>query len=125
MTDCRFVVRIVSAMVTLVLVSGCGSGDDGSSGAGSPDRSVAAASAPDPAGAIEIIAGAPGAAGAAGCDTTRGTLQLAVETYVALLGEPPTGQSDLIDAQIVREPSPWFDITADGEIVPSPESPCS
>jgi hypothetical protein len=119
----RAVVGVASTVAVLALISGCGSGDAGPSGVGTQDAPAAAASAPQ--GAIEILAGAPGAAAAAGCDATRDTLELAVVAYVALHGAAPTDQSDLIDAQVVREPTPWFDIAADGEIRPSPGSPCS
>jgi hypothetical protein len=131
MTVRRVVVQVASAVAAIALVTACGSGDDGPSSTSDSDDTVAAASAPGPAtaataapGAVEIIAGAPGAARTAGCAGTRAALELAVETYVALTGAPPAAQSDLVDDGFVTESSPWFEVSPEGGIVPSPGSPC-
>ena len=76
-------------------------------------------------GAIEVMAAAPGDAGDAACGADRQTLATAVEVYAVMNGAPPSSQQDLLDAQMVTELSPWFEITTEGEIVPAPGSPCT
>ena len=46
------------------------------------------------------------------------------ELYLALNGSLPPNQDALVEAQILRELSPRFEITAEGAIVPAPGSPC-
>ncbi len=53
------------------------------------------------------------------------TLDHGAEMYFTLNGAEPTSQNDLLDAGLIKEPSPWFEITPDGVIVPAPGSPCS
>ncbi len=45
--------------------------------------------------------------------------------YLALNGSLPTSQDDLLDAQIITERSVRFEISANGDIVPAPGSPCT
>jgi hypothetical protein len=120
--------RLVVTILTVALgglLPACGSGDGAGDGA---DPAAATAVTTTPAataeGAVEIMAGAPGAAGAAGCDATRQTVEVAVEAYLALNGEPPATQADLVDAQLLREAAPSFEIDATGTVVPAPGSPC-
>jgi hypothetical protein len=74
--------------------------------------------------AVEVAAGAPGQAADAACTIDRQTLESAVETYELLNGSRPTSEQELVDAQMIREPSERFEITADGVVVPAPASPC-
>ena len=53
------------------------------------------------------------------------SLQGASELYLALNGTLPASQDDLIDAQLIQERSVRFEISAEGEIVPAPGSPCT
>jgi hypothetical protein len=118
---------------TALLLAACGSSDSSdSSGSASPDGEVVAAGdAPAPgdsAGsigdAIEVAAGAPAKADAAACAADREALELAVETYEVLNGTAPADQTALVTDQLIKEPSPRFDV-ADGAVVPSPGSPCT
>jgi hypothetical protein len=103
-TDLTAVVALSIAMI------GCGSAD----GEGDGLR-----------GAMEVAAGAPAAASDAGCDLDRSALAAAIEVFVALNGEPPTSEQDLVDAQMIVEPTENFDVDGDGEIVAQPGSPCA
>lgn len=118
----RFAVTIVAAASLTGLLGACGGADD--DGADEPATTAPATGATTAPGAIEVIAGAPDAADAAACGASREALELTVETYVALNGEPPSSQTDLVDAQLIREASPLFEIGTDGALVPAPGSPC-
>ena len=76
-------------------------------------------------GAIKILAEAPGQANDSACVTEVQILTTASEAFSALKGSKPTSQNDLFEAGLISEPSPWFEITPDGVIVPAPQSPCS
>lgn len=75
--------------------------------------------------AVEVAAAAPAAASDAGCDLDRSALAAAIEVFLALNGDPPTSEQDLVDARMIVEPSENYDIDVDGEIVPRPGSPCA
>jgi len=121
---------------TAVLLAACGSGGDSDSSAPAGSASVdggvvAVGAAPAPGDgvgsigdAIEVAAGAPAEADAAACAADRQTLELAVETYQALNGMAPADQAVLVTDQLLKEPSPRFDV-ADGVVVPSAGSPCT
>lgn len=74
--------------------------------------------------AVEVMAGAPGQAGDAACEVDRQTLTTAEELFLTLNARMPTSQAELVEQQLIKEPSPRFEITADGEIVPAPGSAC-
>ena len=74
---------------------------------------------------MEVAASAPAAASSAGCDLDRSTLTTAIELFVALNGEPPTSEQELVDVQMIVEPTENYDIDADGDIVAPPGSPCA
>jgi hypothetical protein len=74
--------------------------------------------------AVEVAVGALAGADAAACDLDRRALEDASELYLVLNGSLPPTQSALVEAQILREPSARFEITAEGVIVPGPGSPC-
>jgi hypothetical protein len=127
----RFAAMVLVAAVPLV---GCGSGDSdtGAAAATVSGTEVAVGGAPLPsggkggiAGAIEIAAAAPGDASAVACTVDRQTLETAAEAYAALNSAAPTSQQDLLDAQMIRELSVRFEISADGAVVPAPGSPCT
>jgi predicted small secreted protein len=126
------------AMLVLVassLLAACGSSGGAGTGAQSADVGgtvVAVGGAPVPGDdvgsigdAVEVAAGAPADAGAAACEVDRQTLELATETYELLNGAVATSQQDLLDAQMILEPSPRFVIDADGAVTPAPDSPCA
>jgi hypothetical protein len=140
--------RSAAALVAAVLaLAACGSssdsGSDGDTGSGAAtvegaDVAVGAAPAPLPAtapaagdgagsigDAVEVAAGAPGEASDAACTMDRQTLESAVETYELLNGALPTTQQELLDAQMIRELSVRFDVTADGLVTPAAGSPCT
>lgn len=106
----------ILAVAIMLLAGACGSGSDD---ADNP------ASGGGIGGAIEVVAGAPGGADDAACLTDRQTLASAVEMFYALNGVTPTSQDALVEAGMIKEPSPRFDVTADGALVPAPGSPCT
>jgi hypothetical protein len=120
-----------------LLVSACGSSPGGSDDSGlvsAPDATIgsqAPATSPPSnqgggiGGAIKVIAEAPGQANDAACAIEVQTLTTASEAFDALTGAEPTSQNDLFEAGLIREQSPWFEITADGVITPVPGSPCT
>jgi hypothetical protein len=134
----RFVVIISIAVSAL---AGCGSSNDADTAASaSVDGDVVgvgAAPAPTPpaaadggsaggiGAAVEVAAGALGDADVAGCSVDHETIQTAVEAYELLNGELPASQQELVDAQLIREPSVRFEIGPDGAVVASPGSPCA
>jgi hypothetical protein len=74
--------------------------------------------------AVEVMAGAPGQADDAACAADRQALATAQEYFLALNSRLPTSQAELVEQQMIREPSPRFEITPEGEIVPASGSPC-
>ena len=104
--------------------------DDGAAGVavGSPPVApVEAAPAADVGSigdAVEVAAGAVDGAQVAACQATRETLDQASEAFFVLNGAPPAAQTDLLDAQLIREGSPWFEIDASGTVVPVTGGPC-
>ncbi len=123
----RSVVVVVIGAATLLSACGSTSGDS-AAGAGDANATVDTASADGKVGsigdAIEVAAGAPAKAEAAACDIDRQTLESATEIYLALNGTLPQSQSALVDAKLVKELSPRFEITPEGVIVPAPGGPC-
>jgi hypothetical protein len=110
----------------LVATSACGGDDQAPTAAASPPSPstvpVRVGSIGD---AVEVAAGAPGDAGAAACTTTEQTLTMAADAFLALEGAAPADQQALVEAGLVREPSPWFEITADGVVAAVPGGPCA
>lgn len=123
----RSVVVVVIGVATLLSACGSTSGDS-AAGAGDANAAVDTASPDGKVGsigdAIEVAAGAPAKADAAACDVDRQTLESAAEIYLTLNGTPPPSQQALVDAALLRELSPRFEITPEGVIVPVPGSPC-
>jgi len=129
------------ALIAVATLAGCGSSNDaGTAASASVDGDVVgvgAAPAPAPpapgdggaaggiAGAVEVAAGALGDADVAACSVDHQTIQTAVETYELLNGALPASQQELVDAQLIREPSVRFEISPEGAVVASPGSPCS
>lgn len=133
----RFAVIVSIVVATL---AGCGSSNDTDPSAVSANVAgdvvgVGAAPAPtapasgDGAGsigdAVQVAAGALGDADVAACSVDHQTIQTAVEAYELLNGVLPTSQQELVDAQLIREPSVRFEISPEGAVVASPGSPCS
>lgn len=130
----RFAAIVLIAVATL---AGCGSSNDaGTAASASVDGDVvsvgAAPAPPAPDGgssgvgaAVEVAAGAIGDADGAACSVDLQTVQAAVEAYELLNGALPASQQELVDAQLIREPSTRFEISPEGAIVASPGSPCS
>lgn len=107
---------LAGPLLGCLLITGCGSGE--------PDPTAAERSG-GADGAIEVLAGAPDDANAAACTATRQTLTTAIEAFTALEGTTPADQHALVAAGLVREVSPWFELTADGEVVPAGDGPCT
>jgi hypothetical protein len=134
----RFAVIVSIAVATL---AGCASSNDTDTAASANVDGdvvgVGAAPAPAPpvtadgggAGglgdAVEVAAGALGDADVAACTVDHQTIQTAVEAYELLNGAPPASQQELVDAQLIREPSVRFEISPEGAVVASPGSPCT
>ena len=74
--------------------------------------------------AVEVMAGAPGQANEAVCDIERKTLATAEEAFVILNARMPTSEAELVEQQLILEPTAGYEITGDGQIVPAPGSPC-
>jgi hypothetical protein len=111
--------RLAPAVVLslVALAAACGGGETGR---------PAASTTPvgDLGDAVEVAAGAPAAAGGAACEATRQVLETATEAYVLLESAPPANQAALVEAGLVAELSPWFEVRADGSVVAAPGSPC-
>jgi len=122
-------------LAATVVLAACGSSSGSERGAESADvegNVVAVGAAPLPGDAtgslgdaVQIAAEAPGEASAAACTVDRQTLELAADAYELLNRATATSQQDLLDAQMILEPSPWFSVDADGSVVPAPGGPCS
>lgn len=134
MSHRRVLSGLAVALVAAVSIAGCGGSDSTAAAPGSAataDTVVAVGDAPAPGGgiggisdAVAVIAAAPGQADAVACDVDRTTMQTATDAYEVLNGALPTSEDDLVTGRLIREPSPRFDITADGLIVPAPGGPC-
>ena len=135
----RFAVIVSIAVATL---AGCASSNDTDTSAVSASvdgdvvdvgaAPVPAPSAPvDGAGAggigeaVEVAAGSLDDADEKACSIDHQTIQTAVEAYELLNGALPASQQELVDAQLIREPSVRFEISPEGAVVASPGSPCS
>lgn len=130
----RFAALVLAAVATL---AACGSSDDSDTGAASAAVDgdvVAVGPAPVPGDgdgvgslgeAMEVVAAASGQAADEACAIDRQTLETAVEAYELLNGSLPANQQELLDAQMIREPSERFDVTSDGAVIPVPGSPCT
>ncbi len=132
----RFAALVLATVATLAACGSSGDSDTSSASATVDGDVVAVGDAPAPAppsddggggisGAIEIMVGAPGDASVAACTIDRETLGTAVQAYELLNGALPTSQQDLLDAQMIREVSVRYDISADGVVVPAAGSPCT
>jgi hypothetical protein len=136
----RSTAALVAALLALAACGSSSDSDDGSGGATVEGAEVAVGEAPAPppatdpgAGdgvgsigdAVEVAAAAPDEASDAACTIDRQTLESAVETYELLNGALPTTQQELLDAQVIRELSARFDVTADGTVVPTAGGPCT
>jgi hypothetical protein len=75
--------------------------------------------------AVEVAAGALGDADVAACSADHQTIQTAVDAYELLNGALPASQQELLDAQLIREPSVRFEISPEGAVVAAPGSPCT
>ena len=126
---------ILPAVVGLAaLLSACGSSSTDTTDAaadqpiGGVESSAATTAAPSGgggiAGAVEVAVGALQGADDAACELDHRALEDASELYLALNGSLPPSQDALVEAQILRELSPRFEITAEGAIVAAPDSPC-
>ncbi len=129
----------VIASIAAATLAGCGSsGDTDTAASASVDGDVVGVgAAPTPAppapgvgagsigDAVEVAAGALGDADVAACSVDHQTIQTAVDTYELLNGELPASQQELVDAQLIREPSVRFEISSEGAVVAPPGSPCS
>jgi hypothetical protein len=119
------------AMLALSLAA-CGSDAPGASGS-SPTTSPAGLVAPtDPAppvgpnlvtGEAAVGISAIQEAKAQLCDTERKTLEVAVEAYVAMNGDVPATEADLIP-MLLRTEVTGYDLDAAGNVLPAPGSAC-
>ncbi len=124
---------LLAVVVAAALVSACGSSSADDTAA--TDETIGgvqttAETTPPPArvgsigDAVEVAVGGLAGADAAACDLDHRALADASEMYLVLNGSLPATQDALVEAQLLREPSARFEITADGAIVPAPGSPC-
>jgi hypothetical protein len=128
---------IVFIMSFTALAAGCGSSDTSSSAATTPVASapvetVAVGVPPTTAqaqtggigDAIQVAVGGIDDATNAACDTTRRTFEVASEAFYIMNGSLPTSQAELVEADILREPSTDFQIAPDGSIQPIASGRC-
>ena len=101
---------VVVALAALAVACG---GSDGDGDAGSIGD------------AVEVAAGAPAAASGVACDVTRRMLETASDVYLTINAAPAPNQLALAESGLIDELSAWFEVTADGAVVPAPGSPCS
>jgi hypothetical protein len=127
----RLAALVLAAVATTAACGSSGDSGDGGTSATVDGDAVAVGAAPLPGDgvgglgdAVAVAAGAPGQASDAACTLDRQTLENAVETYELLNGAVPTSQQELLDAQVIREPSTRFDVAADGAVVPVPGTTC-
>ena len=128
----RVVTLVLAATSILAACSTSGEPDTNSERATVDGNVVAVGGAPLPGDgvgsigdAVEVAAGAPDDASTAACAVDRQTLETAMEAYELLNGAVATSQQDLLDAQMILEPSPRFLIDATGTVVPAPGSACT
>lgn len=123
---------MVVVVGVMMLASACGSGSSDSQPTpttiGAVDAVPVTAALPTHIGSIgdviRMAAAAPAKADDAACTLDRSMLESASQMYLALNGSLPASQSALVDAGLITQLSPRFDITADGTLVPAAASPC-
>lgn len=64
-------------------------------------------------------------AGAIQCTTDRNVMDIAVETYLTLVGSPPTSETDLVTEGVIREQSVSYNIDSTGTVVADPAGGCA
>jgi uncharacterized protein (UPF0333 family) len=106
----RSVVVVVFGVASLL--GACGSSSEGGNGISNIAEGMA------------VAVSAPAMADDAACVVDRQMLETASEYYLTLNGTPPPNQQALVDAEIISELSPRFEITPEGVVVPAPGSPC-
>ena len=124
-------IRPLALVAVALALAACGtSGDADGAPAVVDGATVVVGTAPTPDGAtgslgdaVGVAAGAPADAEDLACAADREALELAVETYELLNGAAPIDQMTLVTDQLIREPSPRFEVTG-GRVVPAPGSPC-
>jgi hypothetical protein len=131
MSQRRFAALVLAAVATLAACGSSGGSHDEASATVDGDA-VAVGAAPLPARAagglgdvVAVAAAAPGQASNAACTIDRQMLERAVEAYALLNGGPPTSQQELLDTQMIREPSVRFEVGPDGAVTPAPAGPCN
>ena len=123
MSQRRFSTLLIAAIAATTTLGACGSANESSPA--TSERSATTDRVGDLADAVEVAAGAPAKADAASCTADRDTLELAIEAYALLNGVAPTSQDELVEAQLLQEPSTRYDVNSDGEIVLATGSTCS
>ena len=125
--------HLLAVIAAVSVVGACGASGDGAgdpTAATTPGVDATAVTSAPPGrlggigGAVQVAVEGLAGADAAACDLDHRMLEDASALYLALNGSPPATQQALVDAQILTEPSPRFEITSDGAIVPAPGSPC-
>ena len=59
------------------------------------------------------------------CTIDRSALVIAVETYLTIVGEPPTAETDLVAQGVIRKESPSYNLDASGAVVADPSGGCA
>jgi hypothetical protein len=59
------------------------------------------------------------------CTTDRNVMDIAVETYLTLVGSLPTSEDDLVAQRVIREPSASYNVDSGGNVVPDPTGACA
>lgn len=74
---------------------------------------------------VETQVEAVSSAGAIQCTTDRNVMDIAVETYLALVGSAATSEADLVAEGVIREPSTAYNIDSTGTVVADPAGVCA
>ena len=59
------------------------------------------------------------------CTTDRNVMNIAVETYLTLVGSAPTSEADLVAEGVIREASSAYNIDSTGTVVVDPAGVCA
>ena len=65
------------------------------------------------------------AAGSVQCSIDHSALVIAVETYLTIVGEPPTAEADLVAQGVIRKESPSYNLDTSGAVVADPSGDCA
>ncbi|MBI5090526.1 MAG: hypothetical protein HZB15_17160 [Actinobacteria bacterium] len=99
-------------MVCAAALVSCADGEAAERVAGAVDVVDDTALAATDPGVVQQVSGVA-------CQADRATLEVAIEAYVALYGDAPVDEQQLVDAGLLRDVVPGWDLGANGAVVPA------